>query len=114
MDIKETIDKAISAIGEEIKAVRETPSHDVLVNGEKEKKAGHHVYVFETTNQGLRFAEEIKARIDGGKEQKGKLTVFYMMAVIHIVQDAKPNHETNDIIRDLLMFTGLHTPLQLL
>ncbi|HCD52862.1 MAG TPA: hypothetical protein DEQ34_10465 [Balneolaceae bacterium] len=70
MDIKETIDKAISAIGEEIKAVRETPSHDVLVNGEKEKKAGHHVYVFETTNQGLRFAEEIKARIDGGKEQK--------------------------------------------
>lgn len=69
MKIKETIEKALSAIQKEIEAVRETPSSDVLQNGIKEKKVGHNVYVFETTNQGLRFAEEIKARIDSGKEK---------------------------------------------
>lgn len=72
MLIKETIQKAISAIEKEIEAVRETPSNDVLMNGVKEKKAGHHIYVFETTNQGLRFAEEIKARVLGGAEQKAE------------------------------------------
>lgn len=66
------IQKAISAIEKEIEAVRETPSNDVLMNGVKEKKAGHHIYVFETTNQGLRFAEEIKARVLGGTEQKAE------------------------------------------
>ena len=70
MNTKETIQKAISAIEKEIEAVRETPSNDVLMNGVKEKKKGHHIYVFETTNQGLRFAEEIKARIGIDKEQK--------------------------------------------
>ncbi len=70
MKTKETIQKAISAIEKEIEAVRETPSNDVLMNGVKEKKKGHHIYVFETTNQGLRFAEEIKARIGLDKEQK--------------------------------------------
>lgn len=70
MNIKETITQAIQAIEKEIEAVRETPSNDVLMNGEKEKHSGQHVYVFETTNQGLRFAEEIKARVDGGEEQK--------------------------------------------
>lgn len=70
MNIKETIQKAISAIEKEIEAVRETPSNDVLMNGVKEKKKGHHIYVFETINQGLRFAEEIKARIGLDKEQK--------------------------------------------
>ena len=70
MNIKETIQRAISAIEKEIKAVRETPSNDILLNGEKEKRAGHHIYVFESTNQGLRFAEEIKARIGINKEQK--------------------------------------------
>ena len=47
----------------------ETPSTDVLLNGIKEKKSGHHVYVFESNNLGLRFAEEVKAKVDGGKEQ---------------------------------------------
>lgn len=70
MKTKETIQKAISAIEKEIEAVRETPSNDVLMNGIKEKKKGHHIYVFETTNQGLRFAEEIKAKIGLDKEQK--------------------------------------------
>lgn len=70
MQVKETIQKAIFAIGKEIEAVRETPSTDVLVNGIKEKKSGHHVYVFESNNQGLRFAEEVKAKVEGEKEQK--------------------------------------------
>ncbi|MBO6522392.1 MAG: DNA2/NAM7 family helicase [Balneolaceae bacterium] len=70
MKIKETIQKAITAIEKEIEAVRETPSSDVLMNGVKEKRAGHHIYVFESNNQGLRFAEEIKARIGLDKEQK--------------------------------------------
>ncbi len=63
MTIKKTIAKAISAIEKEIEAVREAPSHDVLLNGVKEKSKGHHIYIFETTNQGLRFAEEIRARL---------------------------------------------------
>lgn len=68
MNTKKIIKQAIAAIGKEIEAVRETPSNEVLMNGTKEKKSGHHVYVFETTNYGLRFAEEIKARIGSGKE----------------------------------------------
>ncbi len=76
LKIEETIQKAISAIEKEIEAVRETPSNDVLHNGEKLKKKGHHIYVFETNNQGLRFAEEIKARIGLDKEQKVEAVDF--------------------------------------
>lgn len=63
MTIKKTIKKAISAIEKEIEAVRETPSNDVLTNGVLQKQSEHHIYVFETTNQGLRFAEEIRAKL---------------------------------------------------
>ena len=76
LNIDETIQKAISAIEKEIEAVRETPSNDVFHNGEKLKKKGHHIYVFETNNQGLRFAEEIKARIGLNKEQKVEAVDF--------------------------------------
>lgn len=64
MKAKETIIQAISAIEKEIEAVRETPSQDVLSNGEKGKNPVHHIYEFETNNQGLRFAEEIKGRVN--------------------------------------------------
>lgn len=63
MKIRTVINKAISAIEKEIEAVRETPSHDVLMNGVRQKQAKHHIYVFETTNQGLRFAEEIRGKL---------------------------------------------------
>ncbi|HCI72120.1 MAG TPA: hypothetical protein DHV30_16605, partial [Balneola sp.] len=63
MNIKKTIKKAISAIEKEIEAVRETPSNDVLTNGVLQKQSESHIYVFETTNQGLRFAEEIRAKL---------------------------------------------------
>jgi len=63
LNIKKTIKKAISAIEKEIEAVRETPSHDVLSNGVLQKQSEHHIYIFETTNQGLRFAEEIRGKL---------------------------------------------------
>jgi hypothetical protein len=69
LKIKKTISKAISAIQKEIEAVRETPSNDVLMNGARESKGSHYVYVFETNNHGLRFAEEIRAKLDS-KELK--------------------------------------------
>lgn len=69
MDISKTISKAISAIKKEIVAVRETPSQDVLTQGVKEKGRTHHIYIFETNNHGLRFAEEIRAKL-GGKDLK--------------------------------------------
>lgn len=57
------INQALKAIKKEIEAVRERPSSDVLFNGELEKTAGEYVYSFETQNQGLRFAEEVRAKI---------------------------------------------------
>ncbi len=74
MTIKKTIQQAIEAIGKEIEAVRETPSTDVLTQGIKEKKSGQFVYVFECNNQGLRFAEEVKATI--GTEKPVKVEVL--------------------------------------
>lgn len=70
MSIKKTIQQAIDAIAKEIEAVRETPSTDVLTQGVKEKKSGQNVYVFECTNLGLRFAEEVKATIGSDKPVK--------------------------------------------
>ncbi len=67
MKVKETITQAILAVEKEVEAVRETPSQDILSNGTKDPASSHHVYIFETNNQGLRFAEEIRGRI-GEKE----------------------------------------------
>ena len=62
--IKKVLQQAIDAIEKEIVAVRETPSTDVLFNGTLEKISGEFIYTFETQNKGLRFAEEIRAKID--------------------------------------------------
>lgn len=67
--IKKVLQQAIEAIEKEIVAVRETPSTDVLFNGTLEKISGEFIYTFETQNKGLRFAEEIRAKIDS-KEHK--------------------------------------------
>lgn len=80
--IKKIITQAIQAIQKEIEAVRETPSTDVLMSGHLEKTSGEFLYTFESHNQGLKFAEEIKAKMKGKeykvyaaefKEQKVKL-----------------------------------------
>lgn len=75
MNILHIIEQSISAIKKEIEAVRESPSHDVLMNGELEKISGEYIYSFESNNPGLRFAEEINAKNDG-KEFKLVLVEF--------------------------------------
>jgi superfamily I DNA and/or RNA helicase len=107
LKVKETIQKAISAIGKEIDAVRETPSTDVLSNGIKEKKSGHHVYVFESNNLGLRFAEEVKAKVDGGKEQivdvidlkDGKIWLEFPAAQGKIIHEVALEWENDFVLR---------------
>lgn len=65
-DIQKLIDKAIRALDAEIKAVREKPSSDVLFNGSKCKIQPEDGvdYQFESHQQSIRFAEEIRALID--------------------------------------------------
>ncbi|MEO1023477.1 MAG: DEAD/DEAH box helicase [Bacteroidota bacterium] len=63
MHISDLIEQAREAIHFEIEAVREKPSSEVLFNGVLDKRGKHWVYQFETNNQGLRFAEEIRARL---------------------------------------------------
>lgn len=73
--IKKVIQQAIDAIEKEIVAVRETPSTDVLFTGELEKISGEYIYSFESQNRGLRFAEEIRAKVDS-KEYKVQVVEF--------------------------------------
>ena len=73
--IKKVIQQAIDAIEKEIVAVRETPSTDVLFTGELEKISGEYIYSFESQNRGLRFAEEIRAKVDS-KEYKVHIVEF--------------------------------------
>lgn len=67
--IRKVLKQAIAAIEKEIEAVRETPSTDVLFSGELEKISGECIYTFESQNKGLKFAEVIRAKLDG-KELK--------------------------------------------
>ena len=65
-NIQNLIDKACRALDAEIKAVREKPSSDVLFNGVKAKAQPEDGvdYQFESHQQAIRFAEEIRALID--------------------------------------------------
>ncbi len=64
--VKNEIRKAIKALENEIEAVRENPSEEVLFQGAKQKIPGEaFVYRFEVTNPALRYAEEFKADING-------------------------------------------------
>lgn len=73
--IKKVLEQALQAIDKEIEAVRETPSTDILLNGELEKVSGEYIYTFDAQNQGLKFAEEIRAKMDG-KEFKVQAVEF--------------------------------------
>ncbi|MDZ7716869.1 MAG: AAA domain-containing protein [Balneolaceae bacterium] len=66
-DIKKLIKKAIDAVDEEIDAVRERPSFDVLFKGTKKEKhpPGVFYYEFESNNTSLKFAEVIRGEMEG-------------------------------------------------
>lgn len=66
MKINNLIQEALKAIEAEIEAVREKPSQDVLLDGEKSDRQppGEHYYEFETRNQSIQYAELIKAELD--------------------------------------------------
>lgn len=70
-DIDELFEQAVQALKSEIETVRKKPSSDVLFNGELHSRVsgdGNQAdYKFETDQQGIRYAEEIKAT-DGKKE----------------------------------------------
>jgi superfamily I DNA and/or RNA helicase len=66
-DIESLFEQAIDALEKEIETVRERPSSDVLFRGKlQNESAGDSKsadYIFESDQQGIRFAEEIKATI---------------------------------------------------
>jgi len=65
IEIKGLLRRGISALEAEIKAVQERPSSDVLFNGVKSAQPAPEDsvdYEFESHQQSIRFAEEIKAR----------------------------------------------------
>jgi len=66
-DVKKLIKKAVDAVEAEIDAVRERPSFDVLFKGSKKKKhpPGSFYYEFESNNSSLKFAEVIRAEMEG-------------------------------------------------
>ena len=61
-----TLDAFVKALDSEIKAVKENPSEETLVDGKFKKKIDdRYIYVFPTTNASLRFAEKITLNIAG-------------------------------------------------
>lgn len=66
----------LEALDAEIETVRLRPSEDVLYGGQKEKGGGEHYrYRFASTNNSLRYAEEITAEL-GGVVHAGVLLEF--------------------------------------
>ncbi|MCA1803279.1 MAG: DNA2/NAM7 family helicase [Rhodothermaceae bacterium] len=66
----------LEALDAEIETVRRRPSEDVLYGGQKEKGGGEHYrYRFASTNNSLKYAEEITAEL-GGTAYVGVLLEF--------------------------------------
>ena len=66
----------LEALDAEIETVRRRPSEDVLYGGQKEKGGGEHYrYRFASTNNSLKYAEEITAEL-GGAVYTGVLLEF--------------------------------------
>src|SRR5699024_4120491 len=69
--VKRLIERALGAVNAEIEAVREKPAQDVLFDG---ALSDHHppgvfYYEFKSSNTSLRFAEIIRAQMDGYDEE---------------------------------------------
>lgn len=68
---KKLIKKAIEAVEAEIDAVREQPARDVLFDGQRREHhpPGVFYYEFTSKNTSLRFAEVIRAELEGADEE---------------------------------------------
>ncbi len=69
-ETRQLICKAIDAVDDEIEAVREQPSQDIFFNGKRQE---HHppeafYYEFESDNRSIRFAEVIRAELEGTED----------------------------------------------
>ena len=69
--VKKLIKRAVEAVEAEIEAVRERPSQDVLFDGvqSEDHPPDEFYYEFETKNKSLRFAEVIRAEMEGYDEE---------------------------------------------
>lgn len=69
--IKKLIERAIEAVEAEIDSVRQKPAHDVLFEGvrREDHPPGAFYYEFDSKNTSLRFAEVIRAEMDGYDEE---------------------------------------------
>ncbi|SHF30675.1 AAA domain-containing protein [Fodinibius roseus] len=69
--VKKLIKRALEAVNAEIEAVREKPAHEVLFDGvlSDHHPPGVFYYEFESKNTSLRFAEIIRAEMEGYEEE---------------------------------------------
>ena len=89
MQLNDIIEKAIKAVDKEIEAVLEKPAQDVLYQGKKldSKLKSEHHYEFESSNKGLRFAEEFDATIDGKKYKADLIEIKEDRVVLSFPED---------------------------
>ncbi|HKJ33201.1 MAG TPA: DEAD/DEAH box helicase [Balneolales bacterium] len=89
MQLNDIIEKAIKAVDKEIEAVLEKPAQDVLYQGKKldSKLKSEYHYEFESSNKGLRFAEEFDATIDGKKYKADLIEIKEDRVVLSFPED---------------------------
>ncbi|REL38903.1 hypothetical protein DYD21_02825 [Rhodohalobacter sp. SW132] len=93
-DIHDLLDRAYEALESEIKAVQEKPSSDLLFNGEKssvqppDKEVD---YKFESHQPSIRFAEEIRAKIDGKEYTVHPISFENNELILRFPEDAGPS-----------------------
>lgn len=70
-ETKKLIKKAITAVEDEIEAVRDRPAHDVLFQGVRKEHhpPGVFYYEFESSNTSLKFAEMIRGEMEEADEE---------------------------------------------
>ncbi len=66
-NFEDLLETALEAVDDEIEAVREQPSHDILFNGERQsyRGEGEYHYRFDTHNASIQYAEVIRAELEG-------------------------------------------------
>jgi hypothetical protein len=66
-NFEDLLETALEAVDDEIEAVRDQPSHDILFNGERQNYRGdsEYHYRFDTHNASIQYAEVIRAELEG-------------------------------------------------